>query len=84
MRIKTIIIATLPILALSACAKKEAEVAAAPPPLPQGAVSGTMAADRNGDGIIDGYYSSDGMYHSNYVPPPPPPPPMATRRGERG
>jgi hypothetical protein len=43
-----------------------------------------MAADRDGDGIIDGYYSADGIYHPNYVPPPPPPPPPATSMGERG
>ncbi|MEO8724306.1 MAG: hypothetical protein ABI395_12470 [Sphingobium sp.] len=58
----------------------------APPPPPPGAVMGSTAADRDGDGIVDGYYTSDGMYHPNYVPPPPPPPPppAATPHGERG
>jgi hypothetical protein len=83
MRMKVIILATLGGLAVSACAKQE-EVVAAPPPPPPGAVAGSMAADRDGDGIVDGYYTSDGIYHANYVPPPPPPPPMPTRTGERG
>lgn len=83
MQIKTIGVATLGLLALSACAKKEV-VAAAPPP-PPGAVAGSMAADRDGDGIVDGYYSADGIYHPNYVPPPAPTyAPVAMRRGERG
>nr|WP_310525039.1 hypothetical protein [Polymorphobacter sp.] len=72
---------TLAGLTLGACAQK-AEVAMAPPP-PPGAVAGSVAADRDGDGMVDGYYSSDGMYHPNYVPPPPPPP-LPTRKGERG
>jgi hypothetical protein len=52
------------------------------PPPPPGAVPGSTAADRDGDGIIDGYYTSDGIYHPNapaYTPPP-----MPTRKGERG
>ncbi len=55
-----------------------------PPPLPPGAVAGSVAADRDGDGIIDGYYTADGVYHPNYVPPPPPPPPPPSSTGERG
>ena len=84
MRTRHIMIAGLGGLMLSACAHRE-EVASAPlpPPPPPGAMPGSMAADRDGDGIVDGYYSADGMYHANYVPPPPPPPPP-TRRGERG
>jgi hypothetical protein len=86
MRIQTLILTSAVGLSLTACAKKEV-VAAAPPP-PPGAVAGSMAADRDGDGIIDGYYSSDGIYHANYTPPPPPPEPTytpaVTRRGERG
>jgi len=81
MRFKTLIFAGAAALALSACSNRE-EVAAAPPP-PPGAVPGSSAADRDGDGIIDGYYSSDGIYHPNapeMAPPPPPPGPM----GERG
>lgn len=53
-----------------------------PPPMP-GAVAGSVAADRDGDGIIDGYYTSDGMYHPNAAQSLPPPR-LASRRGERG
>lgn len=80
MRIKLIIFATSAALALSACAKEDRSIASAPPP---GAVAGSVAADRDGDGIIDGYYSADGIYHANYIPPPPPPP-VVTRYGEKG
>jgi hypothetical protein len=83
MQIKMIGVATLGLLALSACAKKE--VAVATPPPPPGAVAGSTAADRDGDGIVDGYYSADGIYHPNYTPPPAPTyAPVAMRRGERG
>ena len=85
MRIQTIILTSAVGIALTACTKKEV-VAAAPPP-PPGAVTGSVAADRDGDGIIDGYYSSDGIYHANYTPPPPVQPvytPAVARRGERG
>jgi hypothetical protein len=72
-------------LVLSACAQKQEQVAVAPPPPPPGAVAGSMAADRDGDGIIDGYYTSDGIYHANFVPSPPMAPlPVASRKGERG
>ncbi len=85
MRIQILALTTFGALALGACAQK-AEVAAAPPPPPppMGAVAGSLAADRDGDGIVDGYYTSDGIYHANYVPPPPAPMPMPTRKGERG
>ena len=43
-----------------------------------------VVADRDGDGIVDGYYTSDGIYHPYAPPAPPPPPPAPTRRGERG
>lgn len=79
MRFRSIALAGLGALALTACSKEE-HVAAAPPP-PPGAVPGSTAADRDGDGIVDGYYTSDGIYHPNAVPAPPPAP---TRRGERG
>lgn len=69
-------------LALAACAPQK-QVAVAPPPPPLGAVAGSVAADRDGDGMVDGYYSADGIYHPNYVPPPPPAP-LPTRKGERG
>ena len=59
-----------------------------PPPIGPGAIVGTVAADRNGDGIIDGYYTMDGIYHVYQAPPcPPPPPPLPPpppRSGERG
>jgi hypothetical protein len=84
MRIQTITFTTLACIALVACSKKKEPMVAAPP-LPQGAVVGSMAADRDGDGVIDGYYSSDGIYHPNPLPPAPPAPmPMPTRKGERG
>jgi hypothetical protein len=86
MRVQTLILTSALGLSLAACAKKE--VAVAPPPPPPGAVAGSMAADRDGDGMIDGYYSSDGIYHANYVPPPPPQEPVyspaVARKGERG
>jgi hypothetical protein len=76
-------VAALGLLALGGCAKKQVAVAAPPPP--PGAVAGSVAADRDGDGIIDGYYSADGIYHPNYTPPPTPTyAPVAMRRGERG
>lgn len=81
---KHLLLAGLGALALSACVKNEEYVETAPPPLPPGAMAGTTAADRDGDGIIDGYYSADGVYHPNYTPPPPPPPPAPSRTGERG
>jgi hypothetical protein len=84
MRIQTITTVALACMAFAACAKKEAPIVAAPPP-PQGAVVGSMAADRDGDGMVDGYYTSDGIYHPNALPPAPPAPlPMPTRKGERG
>ncbi|MCX8477750.1 MAG: hypothetical protein MT490_18325 [Sphingomonas sp.] len=85
MRIRYFVLAGLGALALSACAKKEEEVAMAPPPPPPpGSVAGSTAADRDGDGIVDGYYTADGIYHPNAPLAPPPAPPAPTRRGERG
>jgi hypothetical protein len=85
MRIQTILLATVATMALAACAKKKEPIVAAPPPPPQGAVLGSMAADRDGDGMVDGYYTSDGIYHPNAPPPAPPAPlPVPTRKGERG
>lgn len=83
MKLRSMILATVGGLTLVGCAKNEPEVAAAPPP-PQGAVVGSTAADRDGDGIVDGYYTADGIYHPNALPPPPPPPPAPSRVGERG
>ncbi|NIJ35599.1 hypothetical protein FHR22_000248 [Sphingopyxis panaciterrae] len=83
MRFKPLVLtaAAASALALGACSQNE-EVAAAPPP--PGAVPGSVAADRDGDGIIDGYYTADGIYHPNAPMMPPPPPPAPTRLGERG
>jgi hypothetical protein len=83
MRFKTMVIAGCGMAMLAACAKKD-EVAPLPPPPPPGAVAGSSAADRDGDGIVDGYYTSDGIYHPYAPPAPPPPPPPVSRRGERG
>ena len=56
----------------------------ASPPSMLGALPGSTAADRDGDGIVDGYYSSDGLYHPNVAPAPMPAPNLVSRRGERG
>jgi hypothetical protein len=83
MRTMMIVLMAVSGIALSACAQKKQEVAALPPP--PGSIAGSTAADRDGDGIVDGYYTSDGIYHANAVPTPPPAPlPMPTRKGERG
>lgn len=81
MRIRYLMLAGLGAVALAGCSKHEKLAAA--PPLPPGAVPGSIAADRDGDGIIDGYYTPDGIYHP-YAAPLPPPPPAPSRRGERG
>jgi hypothetical protein len=84
MRKTVIMIAGIAALSLSACAREEEDIVSAPPPLPPGALPGTIAADRDGDGIVDGYYTADGTYYANHAPAAPPPPPRPTRRGERG
>lgn len=80
MKLRTLFLTAAGVFALGACAQTQEPVAAAPPP---GAVPGSVAADRDGGGIIDGYYTADGIYHPN-VPPAPPPEQLATRTGERG
>lgn len=82
MRIQTILLAGLGGLSLAACATQD-EVAVAPPPPPPGSVAGSTAADRDGDGIVDGYYTADGIYHP-YAAPVYAAPPVPTRQGERG
>ena len=47
---------------LTACANNREEIVAPAPPLGPGALAGTVAADRNGDGMVDGYYTPDGTY----------------------
>ncbi|MGN6268270.1 MAG: hypothetical protein ACTHM0_00065 [Sphingomonas sp.] len=85
MRVKTIILVGVGAVSLAACAHKEEEMAAMPPPPPPGAVAGSIAADRDGDGIVDGYYTADGVYHANAMPmPEAPPPPPPSSMGERG
>lgn len=81
MKFQSIALLGLIPLAMTACAKTEEAVA--PPPPPPGSVAGSTAADRDGDGIVDGYYTADGIYHP-YAPPAPPPPPAPSPRGERG
>lgn len=83
MRIRSLALATIGGLALAACAAKEPP-APPPPPPPPGSVEGSTAADRDGDGMVDGYYTSDGIYHPFAPPPPPPPPPAPAPSGERG
>lgn len=80
MKPSAFVLAALGGLSLAACAKQTPPPASAP--APQGSVQGSTAADRDGDGVVDGYYTSDGIYHPNYTPPPAPPAP--TRTGERG
>ena len=75
-------------IGLAACTNSE-DVAVVPaPPMGPGAIAGSVAADRNGDGIADGFYTADGTYVAFQAPPCPapqmmqPPPPAPT--GERG
>jgi hypothetical protein len=85
MRVKIMMLAAFGGLALSACTQKEEVAVAAPPPPPPGSIAGSTAADRDGDGMVDGYYTSDGIYHPNMPPPPPAAPaPVPSRAGERG
>ena len=51
--------------------------------LPPGAIAGTVAADRDGDGRIDGWYQN-GTYYPFVAPPPPPCPMPPPPPGERG
>jgi hypothetical protein len=87
MRASSLILLMAGAAGLTACANTE-DVAVAPaPPVGPGAIIGTVAADRNGDGIIDGYYTADGVYQPFQAPPcplPPPPPPPPGPSGERG
>lgn len=76
-------------LGLAACADMRDDVAVAPaPPAWPGVIVGSVAADRNGDGIVDGYYTSDGTFVAYQAPPCPAPAPMMqpapAPSGERG
>lgn len=76
-------------LTLAACQQPQEDIAPAPPVGP-GALVGTVAADRDGDGIADGYYDASGNYYAFQAPPcpepPPPPEPVyqPSPTGERG
>jgi hypothetical protein len=70
--------------AASAYPAATAYPAASYPPQMPGAVAGSVAADRDGDGLVDGYYTSDGIYHPNAPQSLPAPQHFASRRGERG
>lgn len=91
MKSRYLALAVLGTTALAACATED-EPIAPPPPTGVGAMMGTVAADRNGDGVADGYYTADGVYHAFQAPPCPPPPPAPaptytpppTPAGERG
>lgn len=85
MKIRNLAVIAAGTLALGACAHKEPPPVAAAPPTYPGGIIGSVAADQNGDGTVDGWYSADGVYHAFVAPPcPPPPPPSPSRRGERG
>jgi hypothetical protein len=76
-------------IGLAACTNMDEDVPVAPvAPVGPGAITGTVAADRNGDGIADGYYTADGSYVAFQAPPCPQPaytpPPPAPATGERG
>lgn len=87
MRVLTLTLLLGSSIALTACANTEDAPVAPAPPVGPGAIVGTVAADRNGDGIADGYYTADGSYvpfQAPPCPPPPPPPPPPAPTGERG
>ncbi|MFC7498675.1 hypothetical protein ACFQRC_05515 [Enterovirga sp. GCM10030262] len=71
---------------LGACETYDDEPMMPPPPVGVGAIAGTVAADRDGDGVVDGYYGADGVYRAFVIPPPPPCPtmPPPSTSGERG
>src|SRR3546814_12796940 len=55
MRLRTIMLAGMGAIVLTAGAKQE-EVAAVPP-TPPGVVAGSIAAHRPGEGLVEGYYN---------------------------
>ncbi|RPF71658.1 hypothetical protein [Aurantiacibacter spongiae] len=89
MRLHHIATIGLAAVTLGACSTydddyEETYVAEAPPVGP-GALVGTVAADRDGNGVVDGYYDANGNYFAFQAPPcPPPPQPTVQPYGERG
>src|SRR3546814_14967278 len=70
---------------LGACATSGDEEVAPAAPVGAGAIVGTVAAARDGDGMVDGYYTSAGIYPAFQAPPCPPTPPQPpSPSGERG
>lgn len=87
MKIQRLVIISAGALAIAACTTAEPEPVAPAPPIGPGALVGTVAADRDGDGVVDGYYDANGNYYAYQAPPcpePPPPPPPPMPMGERG
>ncbi|HYZ47908.1 MAG TPA: hypothetical protein VE567_03335 [Sphingomonas sp.] len=87
MRVTSLALLLAAAAGLSACANTEDVPVAPAAPVGPGAIVGSVAADRNGDGIADGYYTNDGTYVAFQAPPcpaPPPPPPPPRGSGERG
>ncbi len=89
MRVSRFCLALVAPIGLAACTNMDEEVAVAPaPPAWPGVIVGSVAADRNGDGIVDGYYTSDGTFVAYQAPPCPQPQmmmqPAPAPSGERG
>ena len=92
MKTSLLAVAVLGCATLGACTNANDEPMMPPAPVGVGAIAGTVAADRNGDGVVDGYYDASGVYNAFQAPPCPPaapapaptynPAPMPS--GERG
>lgn len=88
MKLKIVVAAALCATGLAGCQSYDSyedDVVVAQPPLGPGAIAGTVAADRDGDGVVDGYYR-DGYYYPFEAPPCPEPDPVyaPAPSGERG
>ncbi|ANU06488.1 hypothetical protein [Paraurantiacibacter namhicola] len=87
MKLKIAAIAALAATGLSGCMSYDEadEVVVSQPPMGPGAIAGTVAADRDGDGVVDGYYR-DGYYYAFEAPPCPVTEPayVPAPSGERG